>query len=94
MSEKTAQSLSFENAYARLETILEELNSDQLSLDKSLTLYEEADQLITLCTKQLSDAEQKIQMLIKNREGQILINDANQPKLEAFSPQSSYDRPS
>ena len=91
MTEKTAASFSFEEAYARLETILEELNSGELSLEKSLKLYEEADRLIAHCNEKLSNAEQKIQTLIKNREGQVVMNDAAQPKMEAFSHQSSYD---
>ena len=93
MTEKTTESFSFEDAYARLETILEELNSGEVSLEKSLKLYEEADRLIAHCSQKLSNAEQKIQTLIKNREGQVAMNDAAEPKLEAFSHQTSYDTP-
>ena len=91
MTEKTQTSLSFEEAYARLETLLEELNSGELSLEKSLKLYEEAAQLISHCNQKLSSAEQKIQTLIKNREGQVVVNDANMPQLEAFSGRQPTD---
>lgn len=62
---------SFETAYARLEAILSELNNGETPLEKSLELYEKANQLISLCSSKLSQAEQKIEMLIKNREGEL-----------------------
>ena len=60
---------SFEVSYQKLEKILATLNSEDTSLEKSLELYEEANKLITLCSAKLNQAEQKIEMLIKNREG-------------------------
>ncbi len=62
---------SFEKAYGRLETILEQMNAGTLSLDASLKLYEEADALITACSKRLDQAEQKIEKLIKTRDGTV-----------------------
>lgn len=76
---------SFEEAYVRLEAILTELNSGDTPLEKSLELYEEADHLISLCTTKLNHAEQKIQTLIKNREGKLALNEENQPQLQSFS---------
>ncbi len=64
-------SFSFEASYEKLEKILAELNSGETSLEKSLELYEEANKLITLCSSKLNQAEQKIEMLIKNREGTL-----------------------
>lgn len=68
MTENSEKPFSFEEAYSRLEGILKELNSGETPLEKSLTLYEEANKLITLCCSKLSQAEQKIEMLIKNRQ--------------------------
>ncbi|MEM8727576.1 MAG: exodeoxyribonuclease VII small subunit [Chlamydiota bacterium] len=62
---------SFETSYEKLEKILARLNSCETSLEKSLELYEEATKLITLCSAKLNRAEQKIEMLIKNREGAL-----------------------
>jgi exodeoxyribonuclease VII small subunit len=62
---------SFETAYAELEVILSELNHGETPLEKSLELYEKANQLISLCSSKLTQAEQKIEMLIKNREGEL-----------------------
>jgi len=76
---------TFEVAYERLEEILEKMNSEQVSLDVSLALYEEADKLIGTCQKKLQDAEQKIEILLKDREGSIKLSESNQPETEDFS---------
>ena len=83
-----SETFSFEQAYRRLEIILEKMNSGKLSLDESLKLYEEADSLITACSTRLSQAEQKIEKLVKNREGSLIVNQENTPQTESFSPLS------
>lgn len=75
----------FEKAFARLEEILEKLNSGTLSLDESLKLYEEADKLIAICGKKLSDAERKVETLIKKRNGELQLGPDQQPLRENFS---------
>ena len=83
-----SETFSFEQAYRRLEIILEKMNSGKLSLDESLKLYEEADSLITVCSTRLLQAEQKIEKLVKNREGSLIVNQENTPQTESFSPLS------
>ena len=58
---------SFEKAFDRLEEILQKMNEGKISLDTSLKLFEEANSLITKCNDRLVKAEQKIEILIKNR---------------------------
>lgn len=79
-----AASLSFEAAFVRLEEILERLNTGTISLDESLKLYEEADQLITICNKRLTDAERKIEILVKNRNGDLNIGNDDRPVAQDF----------
>jgi exodeoxyribonuclease VII small subunit len=76
--------MKFEEAYQRLETILQAMNSGKVALDDSLKLYEEADKLITTCQKHLNDAEKKIEILIKNRAGELATSDAGEPLKESF----------
>ncbi len=76
----------FEESYARLEEILEKMNSGKVSLDESLKLYEEADKLIASCNKRLNEAEKKIEMLLKTRSGDLVLDDAGEPILEEFNP--------
>ncbi len=74
----------FETAFARLEEILEKMNSGQTSLDAAILLYEEADKLIHLCQQRLSDAERKIELLTKKRSGELATDDENKPILQEF----------
>lgn len=76
--------LSFEAAFARLEDILERINAGTISLDDSLKLYEEADQLIAICNKRLNDAERKIEMLVKNRNGELTIGNDERPLTQDY----------
>lgn len=78
--------LNFEQAYDRLEKILEKMHSSQVSLDAALGLYEEADKLIGTCQKKLNDAEQRIEILLKNREGNLVVDENNVPQKEPFIP--------
>lgn len=82
----TEQPLSFESAYARLEEILEKMNSGKASLEDSLKLYEEADRLINWCSKRLTEAEKKIETLVKSRDGEVLIDDQGRPQTQPFAP--------
>ncbi len=76
--------MKFEEAYSRLEEILEKMNSGKASLDDSLKLYEEADKLIVTCQKKLTEAEKKIEMMIKNRNGEVVLDEAGNPSVQAF----------
>lgn len=80
--------MNFEQAYARLEQILETMNSGKASLDESLKLYEEADKLISSCNIRLNEAEQKIETLLKNRSGELVLNEHGQPLKQDFPPSS------
>ena len=52
--------LTYEEAYNKLESILERLESKNTSLDESLSLYEEGIKLYKHCNKRLEKAELKI----------------------------------
>ena len=76
---------NFENAFTRLETILERMNSGSVSLDESLKLFEEADKLIIFCNKRLNEAERKIETLIKNRNGELAMGADQRPLTQDFN---------
>jgi exodeoxyribonuclease VII small subunit len=76
--------MKFEEAYTRLEEILQAMNSGKVALDDSLKLYEEADKLITACQKKLTEAEKKIEILIKNRSGELTTDETGTPAIEPF----------
>jgi exodeoxyribonuclease VII small subunit len=78
--------MSFESAFSRLEEILERMNSNSVSLDDSLKLFEEADKLINTCNKRLNDAERRVEMLIKNRSGDLVAGPDQQVMTQEFAP--------
>lgn len=83
--QESESEISFEAAFTRLEAILEKMNGTTVSLDESLKLYEEADGLIHKCNKRLVDAERKIEMLIKNRNGELSIGADQRPQSQDFN---------
>ena len=93
MSKQTEQKSeqNFEAALARLEVILEKMNSGSIGLDESLSLFEEADRLIAGCQKRLNDAERKIEVLIKNRStGDLVMGQDQKPQMQEFKIKEEY----
>ncbi len=62
-SPAAGEPLSFEAALTELEQIVKQLEQGELSLEASLKLYERGRALVAQCTKQLDEAELKIQVL-------------------------------
>ena len=86
---QVSKAISFEAAFVRLEEILERLNTATISLDESLKLYEEADQLIAVCNKRLNEAERKIEILVKNRNGDLALGENDKPLVQDYKTTSS-----
>ncbi|MCP9447370.1 MAG: exodeoxyribonuclease VII small subunit [Nitrospira sp.] len=59
----------FEQAMARLEAIVAELEKGELSLDESLKIFEEGVRLSKHCLKVLEEAERKIEVLVQDKNG-------------------------
>lgn len=60
------KNITYETAMKRLEEIVAALESSELSLEKSLKLYEEATELSAFCKKYLDEAEGKLTILSEN----------------------------
>jgi exodeoxyribonuclease VII small subunit len=61
--------VKFEEALARLETIVAELERGELPLDDSMRIFEEGIKLSKVCLKMLDDAERKVEILVKDKDG-------------------------
>ena len=59
----------FEEALKKLEKIVREMESGDLTLEKSLKSFEEGVRLSRFCAKKLDEAERRIDILLKNEEG-------------------------
>ncbi len=62
----------FEAALARLEEIVKELETGDLPLEQSLKLFEEGVKLSRICHKRLEDAERRVEILLKDNNGNIV----------------------
>lgn len=78
------EQINFEAAFAKLEEILEKMNSGSVSLDEAVALYEEADRLIAICSTRLNEAERKIEILVKNRNGELALNGEGKPQTQDY----------
>lgn len=61
--------LKFEDALARLETIVNELERGDLPLNDSLKMFEEGIKLSKTCLKMLDDAERKVEIMVQDKDG-------------------------
>ena len=60
--------MSFEQSIGRLDEIVRHLESGDMPLSDSLSLFEEGTKLISECTKMLDEAEQKVVKLKKGAD--------------------------
>jgi len=59
---------TFEKSLSDLQTIIEELESDTLSLDKMVFLFEDGMKLMKICRTQLDEVENRITTLVKKND--------------------------
>jgi len=64
MARKKIENLSFEESLSELETIVQNLELGELSLEESMSLFERGLNLSQVSQHKLQDAEQKIQILM------------------------------
>ena len=62
--------LSFEVGLQQLETIVKEMESGELPLERALELFERGMKLSDACRKQLEEAETRVEILMK-RAGDV-----------------------
>ena len=63
---KKPENQSFEESMGELESIVNNLEQGDLSLEESMTLFERGLSLSSASQKKLTTAEQKIQILLNN----------------------------
>lgn len=59
---------NYEAAITELEAIVNQLESGGLALEQSLSAYKRGAELIKLCQKALSDAEQQVRILSEDQQ--------------------------
>jgi exodeoxyribonuclease VII small subunit len=60
---------NFEQSLKKLEAIVAQMERGDISLEDSVKLFEEGTKLAEQCKQQLAEAEGKVEILIKQRNG-------------------------
>jgi exodeoxyribonuclease VII small subunit len=87
MSKTTAKktgTISFEQAIQRLEKIVAEMEAAELPLEDVLAKYEEGTKLTRFCAQKLDEAEKKIEILMKKKDGTV--------ELQPFTDETEADK--
>lgn len=73
MTDKTqpVEKLSYEQAFAELEAIVNQLESEQPPLEETMQLYERGQALSKRCAELLENAELKLQQLTEEELGEV-----------------------
>lgn len=66
---------TFESSLAELEKIVEQLENGDLPLEESLKLFETGVKLSRECRERLSEAERRIEVLMKDGDGKLSLSD-------------------
>lgn len=69
--------LSFEDAYAKLEKLVEQLETNSLPLEDSLSLFEEGQQLSAYCQQLLDKADLRVSKLAGNAGELVAMSESN-----------------
>jgi exodeoxyribonuclease VII small subunit len=73
MSKKQAESAQFEDNVRELSEIVRQLEQGELTLEQALTFFERGVALSRLSQQQLQAAEQKVQVLLQQAQGEQLV---------------------
>ena len=63
--------ISFEEAMQRLEEVIRKLEAGNMPINEAVSEFEEAISLVKLCNDVLSKAEQKVKLLVGDKDGSI-----------------------
>jgi exodeoxyribonuclease VII small subunit len=71
MAEKDLESKNFEIALEELEGVVEQLETGELALEESLVAFERGVGLVIYCNQKLTEAEKRVELLVKDKEGKF-----------------------
>ncbi|RMF84059.1 MAG: exodeoxyribonuclease VII small subunit [Planctomycetota bacterium] len=76
---KIPRKIKFEEALARLDEIVEAMESGEIGIEESIARYEEAMQLAAHCRKVLDDAELRVRKIQADAEGKLKTTSFDPP---------------
>lgn len=63
--------INFEEAIAGLEAQVRRLEGGNMTLDESITAFEEAVKLVKICNERLENAERRVRILVEGADGTV-----------------------
>ncbi len=63
--------MNFEEAMTKLEGEVRRLEAGNMSLDQSISAFEEAVKLVKVCNEKLENAERRVRILTESADGSI-----------------------
>jgi len=75
MKNDKEQPKSFETSLEALEQIVQDLEQGELPLEKSLELFEQGIRLSRECQERLSQAERRIEILLRDNQGRVTVTE-------------------
>ena len=82
MNDAPEQARTFEASLEALEQIVRQLEDGDLPLEKSLELFEHGIRLSRECQERLSQAERRIEILLRDNRGQPVTGAFKEPPAE------------
>lgn len=73
--------IKFEEAMKRVEEIVAKLETGEIELEESITLYEEGIQLIKFCQGKLEEVKKKVEILKKSKDGEYIKEEFKEEKM-------------
>ena len=74
---RRAKNMSFEESLAELEKVVQNLEEGDLPLEVALEKFSEGIQYSKTCFMKLNDAEEKINVVLREQRGQLIENKLN-----------------
>ncbi len=82
MSDKTPRKEKFEDHLRQVEEAVKALEGGKLGLEESIERYETGIKALRQCYQILEQAEKKIQLLVKEKDGSLAAKDFDVPAAE------------
>src|SRR5919199_1723491 len=82
MTNGAEQGRTFEASLEALEQIVRQLEDGDLSLEKSLELFEQGIRLSRECQERLTQAERRIEILLRDNQGRPVASPFKEPPTE------------
>lgn len=73
------QTRTFEASLEALEQIVQQLEDGDLPLERSLQLFEQGIRLSRECQERLSQAERRIEILLRDNQGRPVVREFEEP---------------